>query len=154
MNKTFLECGLINFSEATLCRRCSSISMETGAVFKKQISENRIPFTVPSPLSIIKYFFYAILIEIVAIGVVANYVLGSLMRHSAAARRPGDEIFSMIAGFILHLPTILITYFLSLITESPIVVFTPITQVIFWVWFFAYMGHRRRVKAERRAVRP
>lgn len=127
--------------------------MEIGAIFKKRSTENLTPFTVPSPLSIIKYLVSAILIEIVAIGVSAIYVLGSLMRHSAAARRSGDEIFSMILGFIFHLPTILITYFLSLISQEPIVVFTPITQVIFWVWFFAYLGHRRRVKAEQRAVR-
>jgi hypothetical protein len=131
MNKTCLECGLINFSEASHCRRCDSISMETGVIFKKQIPKVLTPFTSPSPLSIIKYLVYAILIEVVAIGVSAIYVLGSLMRHSAAARRSGDEIFSMILGFLFHFPTILITYFLSLITQEPIVIFTPITQVIF-----------------------
>lgn len=86
----------------------------------------------------VKYFLLATLIEAVALAVYFPAFIGGMMRHSARAPRSQAEIISGAAAFILHLPTILITY-----PFDALILVTPVTQVVFLTWLFAYIGRRR-----------
>jgi hypothetical protein len=86
----------------------------------------------------IKYFLLAISIEAVALAVYFPAFISGMMRHSARAPRSSMETISGFAAFILHLPTILFTY-----PFGALILVTPVTQVVFLTWLFAYFGRLR-----------
>ena len=71
------------------------------------------------------------------------------MRHSANAPHSQTEFISGVAAFILHLPTVLITY-----PFGAAILITPITQVVFLTWLLTYIGRRRRSSGGRNAGDP
>lgn len=85
----------------------------------------------------LKSILLAILIEIVALAVYFPAFIEGMMRHSARAPRGPIENVSNVLGFVLHLPTILLTYPLD-----GLVVVTPLTQIVFWSWLLAYRRRR------------
>lgn len=96
-----------------------------------------------SSKSMIKCFLLAILIEAVAPAVYFPAFIEEMMRHSARAPRSQMEVISSFAAFILHLPTILITY-----PFGALILVTPVTQVVSLTWLFAYIGRRRAARVE------
>jgi len=84
-----------------------------------------------------KYILQAILFEAIALAVFFPAFIEGMMRHSALAPRSQMESISNVAAFILHLPTILLTY-----PFGPLVLVTPITQIVFLTWLFAYIGRK------------
>lgn len=86
----------------------------------------------------LKYILLAILIEMIALLVYFPAFIEGMMRHSAGAPRSQIENVSNVVAFILHLPTILLTY-----SFDALILLTPITQIVFWSWLFAYIGRRR-----------
>src|SRR5262245_58987227 len=79
----------------------------------------------------------AILIEIVALAVYFPAFIEGMMRHSALAPRKPIESVSNALGFVMHLPTILLTYPLD-----GLVLVTPLTQIVFWSWLLGYLRRR------------
>ena len=75
--------------------------------------------------------------------------MAGMMRHSANAPYSQREVISGVAAFILHLPTVLITY-----PFGGAILLTPITQVIFLTWLLTYVGRRRQKSARRNAGDP
>jgi hypothetical protein len=94
-----------------------------------------------SSRGIVKYILLAILIEVVALAVYFPAFAAGMMRHSARAPRSPMENISNVAGFILHLPTILLTY-----PFDTLVIVTPVTQIVFLTWLFAYVGRRKGLR--------
>ncbi len=86
-----------------------------------------------------KHVLLAILMEVFALVVYSPGFAEGMMRHSAAAPRSRVEEVSNVVGYILHFPTVLLT-----ILSEELIIFVPITQIIFWTFLFAYIGSRLR----------
>ena len=89
----------------------------------------------------LKYILLAILIEVIALVAYFPAYIEGMMRHSARAPRSEMENISNVAAFILHLPTIILTY-----PFGALVLVTPITQIVFFSWLFAYIGRRKGLR--------
>lgn len=90
---------------------------------------------------LIKYILLAILIEAIALAAYFPAFAEGMMRHSARAPRSRMEVISNVAAFILHLPTVLLTY-----PFGALILVTPITQIVFLTWLFAYIGRRKGLR--------
>jgi hypothetical protein len=75
----------------------------------------------------------AVVIELIALAAYFPAFIEGMMRHSSQAPRGQLENVSGIVGFLLHLPTILLTY-----PFGPLVLITPFTQIVFWSWLLSY----------------
>jgi hypothetical protein len=86
------------------------------------------------------YILLAILIEAIALAAYLPAFIEGMMRHSARAPEGPMESISNAVAFLLHLPTILLTY-----PFGALVLVTPLTQIVFWSWLLKYAeGWRRR----------
>jgi uncharacterized paraquat-inducible protein A len=96
-----------------------------------------------------RYLLIAVLVEVVALAVYFPAFIEGMMRHSANAPHSQTEVISGVAAFILHLPTVLVTY-----PFGATILVTPITQVIFLTWLLTYIGRRKRNSGGRNAGDP
>ena len=96
-----------------------------------------------------RYLLIAVLVEVVALAVYFPAFIEGMMRHSANAPHRQTEVISGVAAFILHLPTVLITY-----PFGAAILVTPITQIIFLTWLLTYIGRRRQNSRSRSAGDP
>jgi peptidoglycan biosynthesis protein MviN/MurJ (putative lipid II flippase) len=90
-------------------------------------------------------FLLAVLVEGIALASFLPALAEQMMRHSGGASRTPMETVSEDVAFVLHLPTVLIMWPLTVMTDSVIVWLTPITQIIFWTVLFASIARRRRL---------
>ena len=52
-----------------------------------------------------------------------------------------QEVFEMRLTFVLHLPTVLLTWGLDkVLGDDLLIIFTPFTQIIFWTVFLTFLG--------------
>ena len=139
MRKKCNSCGLIGFTSDASCKRCGSNKLLLISVLYESPTKDstNIPRS-PSILNYLIYGFLAVVIEIAATSPIWGLI----------GAGPGGEMAGFLwLAFILNLPTILITWGLDKLTGSTfIILFTPITQIIFWFGLFAYFGNRRRIK--------
>jgi len=91
----------------------------------------------------LKGFLLAVLIEIIAL---ASLIPGLAMigtRHTANAPPNDIVLLSERIGFVMHLPTILLTWPFKDSTV-PIIFLTPATQILFFTLLFVFISKRRR----------
>jgi hypothetical protein len=147
MRKKCGNCGLICFMSDETCKRCGSQQF----VIDPDPNESQAKESHLKPLSFwsyLKYFLLAVLIEVVALASFIPALGEQMMRHSSNAPRPSGEIVSEWVAFILHLPTVLVTFPLAILTYTFIMLLTPLTQIIFFTCLFAYIARRRRMKSK------
>ena len=100
----------------------------------------------PASSGYMKYFFYAVITELAALVLTFPAIAAGSMRHSGNAPVSGFEQLLGLAALALHFPTILLTFTLTILTDTLFVLLTPITQVIFLTYFFARMNRRKMIK--------
>ena len=88
-------------------------------------------------------FLLAVLIEVIALLSLLPGLATIGTSHSQKTPPNVLELFSERAGFILHLPTILLTLPLMNLW-FPIIFFTPVLQVAFWTIVFVLFSRWRR----------
>ena len=91
----------------------------------------------------LKCFLLAAAIEVVALASLLPGLAGIGTRHTAKA--PPDDIVHWWekVGFILHLPTVLLTWpFRN--SRAPIIFLTPVLQIAFLTFLFALISRKRR----------
>ena len=90
----------------------------------------------------LKCFLLAVAIEVVALASLLPALAGIGTRHAAKAP-PGDIPLSAKVGFIMHLPTVLLTWpFRN--SGAPIIFFTPVLQIAFLTFLFVLISRKRR----------
>ena len=90
----------------------------------------------------LKAFVLAIIAEFVALLSLLPGLAMIGMRHSATAPKGNIVVVSEWLGFILHLPTILLTWpFRN--SSLPIIFLTPAGQIILFTFLFAYILGRK-----------
>lgn len=90
----------------------------------------------------LKCFLLAVAIEVVALASLVPCLAGIGTRHTANAPPDDLELLCDKAGFILHLPTVLLTWpFRN--SRTPIIFFTPVLQIAFLTLFFALISRKR-----------
>jgi hypothetical protein len=99
--------------------------------------------------SIAGYFIGFLLALVVEFFAAIPFLANIGQRHSSIAPETSFERISGYLAFISHLPTILPVYlFHKLFSPDWIGIFylfvTPITQIIFWTWFLAYIFRKFR----------
>jgi hypothetical protein len=93
--------------------------------------------------SYFKCFLLAVLIEVFALASLLPGLATIGMRHSANAPPDDLAVFSERAGFILHLPTILLTLPFK-DSRLPIIFLTPLGQIAFFTGLFIFIARWRR----------
>jgi len=90
----------------------------------------------------LKCFLLAVAIEVVALAsLLPGFLAGIGTRHTAAGP-PADIPLSAKIGFIMHLPTVLLTWpFRN--SRAPIIFFTPVLQIAFLTFLFALISRKR-----------
>lgn len=91
----------------------------------------------------LKCFLLAVAIEVIAL---ASLLLGLLAgigtRHTANAPPNDTVLVAGKVGFILHLPTVLLTWpFRN--SRTPIIFLTPVLQIAFFTFLFALISRKR-----------
>jgi hypothetical protein len=114
-----------------------------GVISASSYKESQFASRSLSFWSYVKYFSLAVIIEIIALISFMPALAEQMMRHSGSVPQTEKEITSERVAFILHCPTVLIMWPLTILTNSYIVWLTPITQIVFWTCLFAYIGRRR-----------
>jgi hypothetical protein len=91
----------------------------------------------------LKCFLLAVAIEVVALASLLPGVLGGIgTRHTANAPPSDSVLLSEKVGFILHLPTVLLTWpFRN--SPVPIIFLTPVLQIAFFTFLFALLLRKR-----------
>src|SRR5262245_32147820 len=91
----------------------------------------------------LKCFLLAVAIEVIALASLVPGLVGIGPRPTANA--PTDEItlLSEKVAFILHLPTVLLTWPYRN-SKTPIIFFTPLLQIAFFTLLFVFIARRRR----------
>jgi hypothetical protein len=142
MRKKCPQCGLICFPANEVCQRCGSqtliesVAGDDKPLEREVIEEKTVPFW-----AYLIFFVLAVLIEFLALmPALAN--LG--MRHSANAAVSDSERRAQFWIFILHLPSALLPWMCSQISEvfSIFYLLVPFAQIIFWTWFLAFLWKR------------
>jgi hypothetical protein len=91
----------------------------------------------------LKCFLLAVLIEVIALVSLLPGLATIGTSHSQNTPPNDLELFSERAGFILHLPTILLTLPFK-DSRLPIIFFTPVLQVAFFTFVFVLFSRWRR----------
>jgi hypothetical protein len=91
----------------------------------------------------LKCFLLAVSIEVVALASLLPGLATIGTSHSANAAPNNLTMFSEYAGFILHLPTILLTLPFK-DSGLPIIFLTPLGQIAFLTLLFVYISRRGR----------
>src|ERR1041385_2727586 len=90
----------------------------------------------------LKCFLLAVAIEAIALLSLIPCVAGIGTRHTANAPRDQIETTCDKVGFILHLPSILLTSpFRN--SRTPIIFLTPVLQIAFLTFLFALISRKR-----------
>ena len=90
----------------------------------------------------LKCFLLAVAIEVVALASLLPGLAEIGMRHTAKAPPSDTEVLSGKVAFILHLPTVLLTWpFRN--SRTPIIFFTPLLQIVFLTFLFALISRKR-----------
>ena len=147
MRKQCTSCGFITFISDESCKRCGSphLVITPGPGGSPAGDNQPVPGSLPFT-SYLKCFSLAVLIEVIALASFLPALAEQMMRHSARASRTQMEIVSEGVASVLHLPTILIMWPLTVMTDSIIVWLTPVTQIIFWTVLFTSIARRRRAQ--------
>src|SRR5204862_6664153 len=95
--------------------------------------------------SYLNCFLLAVSIEVVALASLLPGLATIGTRHSANAPPDNLTMFSEYVGFILHLPTILLTLPFK-DSRLPIIFLTPFGQIALLTSLFVYISRRRRGK--------
>ena len=96
---------------------------------------------LPSIVSYIFCFFLAVAVECILLVPLILVNLGWNHAANGASSQSKTENYFF---FISHLPTVLPAYGLDKILPGPtFMMFTPLTQIIFWTSLFAYINYRR-----------
>jgi hypothetical protein len=102
---------------------------------------------LPPLVSYIFCFFLAVAIEFIVLFPLIFANLG--MNHTANSMTSHSETVSNYLFFIFHLPTVLMAYGLDKLLPGPtFMMFSPLTQIIFWTSLFAYINYRRLLKSK------
>ena len=149
MRKKCVSCGLICFLADESCKRCGSIQLEIISTANHSSNSNALTAKQKLSPNYLKYFFFAIGIEFLAL-VLSFPAWGQIgMHHSANA---SSSIFEMLCGLlflVLHFPTLFVNLALMLLLHNEIFLFlTPITQIAFWTYFLARMNLRKMRKQQ------
>ncbi len=141
MRKKCNDCNFIAFAADEICKRCNSSNLIV--ISNSDTSQDNLstPKHQSSLNTLIKYFCFALLAEIVALALTFPIFVAGGMRHSSNAPTSGFEIFFGLLAFIVHIPTIFVTYLLTY-TGFPFIEFTPITQILFWMYYFYRRNNR------------
>jgi hypothetical protein len=83
------------------------------------------------------YFGLAVFFEVIATAPIWGLI--------GAGPGGGASSFLFLA-FLLNLPTVLITWSLEKLTGGNYIIWTLLTQIIFWFCLFAFLGRRKRGK--------
>lgn len=86
-----------------------------------------------------KCFLLAVLIEVIALASLLPGLATIGTRHSATTPPNDLVMFSERAGFILHLPTILLTLPFK-DSRLPIIFLTPLLQIAFFTGLFIFIA--------------
>ena len=144
MRKKCVSCGFICFKTDEVCKRCGSNNLE---LFPYSVgTSNEEKQILSKPLSFWNYLIYFLLALVIEFVVLFPVLGGMGTSHGSTVSH--SQINNVIIVYILHLPTILITWILGQLTDPFVMVFTPITQIIFWTFLFAYLGRRKRIKSK------
>ena len=92
--------------------------------------------------SYVKCFLLAMLIEAIALLSLLPGLATIGTSHAANAPPNNLEAFSQRVGFVLHLPTILLTLPFK-DSPLPIIFLTPIGQIVFLTCLFIYIRRRK-----------
>jgi hypothetical protein len=138
MKRKCSSCGLVCFTTDNVCKRCGSDKIidaesEFAIMSEYSKSDHSLPFW-----SYLLCIFVAIIIEIMALfPVISN--IG--WRHSSRAPLSDYEIQSQISAFAFHLPTVLVPWLLSKLSEdfSVLYLLIPFTQIIFWTIIISFL---------------
>ena len=150
MQKKCVSCGLICFLADASCKRCGSTQLEITSTANKS-PNNIAPESAKQNISpnYLKYFFFAVGIEVLAL-VLSFPAWGQMGMHRSA--NASSSIFEMLCGLlflVLHFPTLFVNAALMLLTHNEIFLFlTPITQIAFWTYFLARMNLRKMRKQQ------
>jgi len=87
----------------------------------------------------LKYFLLAVAIEVVALASLLPALVGGIGTRHTANAPPAATPLSANVGFILHLPTVLLTWpFRN--SRTPIIFFTPVLQIAFLTFLFVLIS--------------
>ena len=90
----------------------------------------------------LKCFLLAVAIEAVALASLVPGLAGIGTRHTANTPPDKTALLSGTIGFILHLPTVLLTWpFRN--SRTPIIFLTPVLQIAFLTFLFAWISRKR-----------
>ena len=90
----------------------------------------------------LKCFLVAVTIEVVALAALVPGLAGIGTRHTANAPPDETALLSGTIGFILHLPTVLLTWpFRN--SRTPIIFLTPVLQIVFLTLLFSLISRKR-----------
>ena len=143
-------CGSIIHSDLGECKHCSSTHKELEPLA-------RIPFTLDSRYSIVKYIIPASLLEIIPFLMLSMPFIvhpSWLVQPTGQRQEISWDTWLSWLGMLLHLPTIILSILLSFMTFLfdvgflPYIFLTPILQILFWAWLIGRIVHSREVKID------
>jgi C4-dicarboxylate transporter len=138
---------MICFLTDESCKKCGSNQLDIISVSEDISGKSSLESSEQQASSgYLKYFFYAVITELIALVLTFPAIAAGSMRHSGNAPVSGFEQLLGLAALALHFPTILLTFTLTILTDTLFVLVTPITQVIFLTYFFARLNRRKIIK--------
>jgi len=148
MRKKCISCGFINFINIDSCKKCNSNKLEKISPSEDLLLRNLPSESLKKPKvpKYVKHFSFAIIIELAALILTIPFLASASMKHSGNAPTSVIEVLFALIAFALHFPTISITYAITVLTNLPFIIFTPITQVFFLFYWFAYKSRKKKSK--------